>query len=149
MKKIYVFDLDGTLSNCDHRQEFALNKDWDTFHSLCAEDRVYPNVKRLFIDLSTLDDNDIVIITGRDEAYRKQTEKWLEKNYLFPDELIMRSTGDYRKDSEFKIEAVCNFLGADSNAPEQVIAWFEDRDQLVEDLRNAGFTVLQVKAGAY
>jgi hypothetical protein len=33
-----VFDIDGTISNCDHRVALARSKQWDLFHQACAED---------------------------------------------------------------------------------------------------------------
>lgn len=142
---IYVFDLDGTLSDCSHRQDYALNKDWETFHSLCHLDEPYPNIVRLFNDLD--DSAELIIVTGRTEEYRAVTTAWLKKHNIYPDALLMRPTGDFRPDIEIKLELVRERYGTEGI--KRIVAWFEDRDHLVEQLRNEGLTVLQVKAGGY
>lgn len=146
--KVYIFDLDGTLANCDHRQDFALNKEWDEFHRLCHLDEVYPNIARLLLDLDQ-SDHAIVIITGRDDRYRQATTDWLVQHGILPSELIMRPEGNRQPDHEFKLAAVDEYFGSREVALANTTCWFEDRDRLTEELRNAGFTVLQVKAGAY
>jgi phosphoserine phosphatase len=145
--RFFVFDLDGTLANVDHRQEHALNKNWDAFHFLCHLDRPYQNIVDL---MSAISENwKIIIITGRDEKYRKATEHWLDANEIFPDALFMRQKDDRRPDHEYKLEIIDSICGSRVSALESVIAWFDDRDNLVAKLRDAGFTICQVKAGAY
>ena len=43
---IVICDIDGTISNCHHRQHLAAQKDWDAFHDLMSEDGCFPHVKR-------------------------------------------------------------------------------------------------------
>lgn len=147
-KTHYVFDLDGTLANCDHRQDFALNKDWDTFHSLCHLDTMYEDVCELFHLLETHADF-VMIVTGRDSAYRRQTEQWLHENGLYPDVILMRPEGNRDADHIMKLALVDEYFGSRQEAMDAIVCWFEDRDALVENLRNVGITVLQVKAGSY
>lgn len=145
--RFFVFDLDGTLANVDHRQEHALNKDWDTFHSLAYLDQPYTNIVELFSTIP--EDWTIIIITGRDEKHRQMTEEWLDEHNIYPDEVFMRPEGNHRPDHEYKLSVIDTYCGSREKALASVIAWFEDRDNLVEKLRDAGFTILQVKAGAY
>lgn len=158
--ELYVFDLDGTLANCDHRQGYARDKDWDTFHSMCHLDEPYPNIVRLFHDLDKRDVSyELIIITGRTERHREQTVKWLSKHGVYPAELLMRRDDDFRPDIDVKLELVDKYLaetrsryggpGYELSGRERIVAWFEDRDRLVEQLREEGLTVLQVKAGGY
>lgn len=147
----YIFDLDGTLANCDHRQDFALNKDWETFHSLCHLDEVYPKIKRLLLDLADEGLSEIIMVTGRDDSQRAKTLNWLSDNGIGRaiDQLFMRPLGDHRPDHEYKLSVVDSYFGSREMALEAITCWFEDRDNLVANLRDAGFTILQVKAGAY
>lgn len=144
---VFVFDLDGTLANCDHRQDLAKNKDWDAFHAECTKDDLYENVAQLLRVVST--SNTVIIITGRDEKYKSETVDWLTANGLMVDEIFMRPEGNREKDHIFKLGVVDKFFGDRETALRHVICWFEDRDELTEELRNAGFTVCQTKAGAY
>ena len=39
---VCIFDIDGTLANCDHRLHYVKNKpkNWDAFYSECMDDHV-------------------------------------------------------------------------------------------------------------
>ena len=41
-KRICIFDIDGTLANCDHRLHHVKNKpkNWDAFYDGCMDDQV-------------------------------------------------------------------------------------------------------------
>jgi len=144
-----VFDLDGTLSDCSHRIQYAQTKQWDEFHSRCNEDPVIVKVAHLLVSLSEF--SDIVILTGRPEKYRTVTEKWLKDSNLalFCDHLIMRPDGDWSQDGEMKIKALEKKFGSKDDVLSEVWMAVDDRDSVVEALRNYGLTVLQPAVGGY
>ena len=41
-KSICIFDIDGTLANCDHRLHYIKNKpkNWEAFYNECMDDLV-------------------------------------------------------------------------------------------------------------
>ena len=139
-----VFDLDGTLSNAAHRVHLAQAGQWDAFHAAGAHDPVYADMAELFSNLA--DYYDILILTGRTANHEKSTRNWLAANKVYPDELIMRPVGDYRLDGQFKIAMLEKFFGGKKNVLGDVFMVIEDRDQVVEALRDYGLRVLQCKA---
>ncbi len=144
-----VFDLDGTLSDCSHRIQYAQTKQWDEFHSRCNEDPVIIKVANLLCILS--ETCDIIILTGRPEKYRRRTQEWLKDSSLslFCDYLIMRPEDDWSQDGEMKIRALEKYFGSKEKVLREVWLAIDDRDSVVETLRNYGLTVLQPAVGGY
>ena len=145
-----MFDIDGTLADCAHRIQYAQAKLWDEFHERAPEDPVIVNVADLMIEMS-LSGHKIILLTGRPERYRHLTTEWLKKASLakFYDELIMRPDDNYTPDGLMKV----NILEMRFGSQEDVLAnvWFvvDDRESVVEALRNYGLTVFQPAAGGY
>lgn len=144
-----IFDIDGTLSDASHRHQLAQAKDWEQFHSLAVDDPVIIAVADLMLELSGK--NDIILLTGRPDKYRSITEKWLKDAGLggIHSALLMRGDDDFRPDIEMKILALEEFFGGKENVIKKV--WFvvDDRDKVVEGLRNYGLTVLQPAPSSY
>ena len=149
-KHYVVFDIDGTLADCGHRLQYAQAKLWEEFHERCNEDNVIIDVADLMIHIS-MSGKAVILLTGRPEKYRGVTEAWLASAGLkrFYDELIMRPDGNFIQDGPMK----CDLLEMRFGSQEDVLAnvWFvvDDRETVVESLRNYGLTVLQPAAGGY
>ena len=79
---------------------------------------------------------DIVILSGRDESCRKETEEWLTKNGICYQELHMRPEGDFRKDTVIKREMFDKYIAGKY----YVKAVFDDRPSVVRMWRSMGFT---------
>ena len=79
-----------------------------------------------------------------DECYSFHAE--LDASF---EELLMRSDNDFRPDHEVKIELLEKRFGGKEGVIRNV--WFvvDDRDQVVEALRNYGLTVFQPANGGY
>jgi histidinol phosphatase-like enzyme len=91
-KKAIIYDLDGTLANPkDHQTKHHIHSKQ---FAKAAENapEIKKNVKKLKKDEK--EGKDIVILTARSGAYKKETEKWLDKHDIEPDELIMRPKDD-------------------------------------------------------
>jgi len=147
--KTIVFDIDGTLADISHRIQFAQAKEWDEFHSRCLDDLVFQNVADLMLSLWM--NFEIVLLTGRPEKYRGVTEQWLRlaKIDSFCDDLIMRPDDNYEPDAQMKISALESKFGKKQDVLSNVLAVFDDRESVVEGLRNYGLTVLQPAPGGY
>jgi len=87
----------------------------------------------------------IVFCSGREEQYRPQTLAFLNKHTNFPFELIMRKTGDSRKDSIVKEELYQTHIAGKYN----VFLVLDDRTQVVNYWRSRGFACWQVNPGDF
>ena len=143
--KCYIFDIDGTLA---HRVKGGRGPfDW---HRV-GEDVVDESMLRIYHDLfigrgETHDDDKFIIVTGRDEVCRPETEKWLEDNQIFYDELFMRPKDSKDRDVDVKITIYREKIYDKYD----VIAVFDDRDQVVKMWRDVlGLKCLQCAYGDF
>lgn len=143
----YVFDLDGTLANIEHRLHFIQGdeKDWNGFYAACTSDKPIPEMIRLFRDLRNLNDDnqEMVVLTGRSDAVRQETGIWLSDNKIHETRLVMRKTRDYRPDHIIKEEWLKQY-GAGN-----IICVFEDRKSVVDMWRRNGVMCMQVAEGYF
>jgi len=145
-----VFDLDGTLANITHRLHFIKNdaKDWDGFFKAIPQDQPISELVDLAVTLLTLNEKQIVFVTGRPERTRKDTISWLERNGIktdFQRNLFMRHDGDKRSDSIVK-KIILNNMRAIGFRPVLV---FDDRQSVVDMWREEGIRVAQVAPGNF
>lgn len=142
-RKYVIFDIDGTIANCDHRLHFIKDgekKDWNSFFSEMDKDTVNEVVKQL-IDL-TYPGYPVVIVTGRPEKYREVSEKWLKDNNIRHDALYMRQDGDRRPDTITKQEILDLYL--DKSKIEVAV---DDRPVIVSLWRHNKIKVIDVGNG--
>lgn len=146
----YIFDLDGTLANLKHRYHFieGENKDWDAFYDACDKDTPIKETINLLINLYYADNN-IIVLSGRSDAVKEKTMKWLKDNLnddiLFA--LYMRKAGDHRPDVEVKQEWLDEWLK--HHKKEEISGVFEDRKQVVDMWRSNKIICYQVAEGNY
>lgn len=141
MKDTYIFDLDGTLAlfkETNHRMPYGFEAD------LILQDVVNESVATTLRALRAFGFK-IILLSGREDYCKPQTIKWLEENKICFDELYMRKTNDNRKDSIVKQEIYNEQIKPQYN----VIAIFDDRDQVVEMWRELGLTCFQVAKGDF
>jgi hydroxymethylpyrimidine pyrophosphatase-like HAD family hydrolase len=141
MNKIIICDLDGTLSNCQHRMQFLKRKDWDSFNEKCKEDRCNENVANIIRNLKNRF-TEIYIVTGRSDKYKEETKEWLFLNDISYNKLFMRNAEDKRSDKDVKEEILEKHIDKSS-------VWFviDDRDTVVEMWRENGLCCLQAQEG--
>lgn len=145
--KVIVFDIDGTLANSEHRMHWVSSKpkNWAACDAAIPKDTPHDEVVWLLHTIAVRPDVKIIICTGRGESTRSVTEAWL-KNYIGDyDALYMRKYGDYRKDSIVKVELLQQII-YDYGKP---YLWFDDRQQVVDAIREQGIRVLQVAPGDF
>lgn len=143
MKRLYVFDLDGTLADITHRLHLIKQKppDWPSFYRSCVSD----TPKAWVIDLLNMcrKQGDILILSGRSDEVEGYTRDWLIENHIWYDYLVMRKAGDYTPDHVLKAEMMDSFL-TDKDFEVQFIV--DDRQRVVDMWRSKGFKVLQCEA---
>lgn len=135
LPKAIICDIDGTLAHMKDRSPF----DW----SRVGEDEVDPVIKNLLDSLR--EEYVIFLVSGRSEACRKETEKWLTENDISYDMLFMRPEYDGRKDSIVKRELFEKCI-----RPYYDIEFvLDDRNQVVDMWRSLGLKCLQVAEGDF
>jgi FMN phosphatase YigB (HAD superfamily) len=125
-----IFDLDGTLCNVKHRQQFIAThpRNWNAWNAGILQDTVNPPVGVVFKALKkSYTKLKMVILTGRTDDYKDETELWLNRNSIEYDELYMRKSGDFRDDTEIKGEIV-DIIEKKYN----ILCVFEDRKRVVD-----------------
>lgn len=148
MSQWIVVDLDGTLCDVGHRVHLAQAGQWDEFHALCPHDKPVTAVVELVRALEKV--HSIMVVSGRDERQLYNTEVWLKaQSLLKPDVILLRPKDDYRPDVELKTGLLENFFGGKEAVLNRVLFCLDDRDKVVEGLRNYGLTVFQVREGDY
>lgn len=145
LPKAIICDLDGTL---------ALIGDRSPYDASQCDTKDKPNtpviecVKAMF-----LAGYKIIYMSGRDEKYREQSKRFIEKHlqYFFdtqkciPYELFMRPLNDKRKDSIVKRELFETHVAGKYNV--QFV--LDDRNQVVEVWRQIGLACFQVAEGNF
>lgn len=157
-RPLYIFDLDGTLANAEHRIHHinSAKKDWRSFFAACSEDSPIPAAIATMMALQR-GGAECWIWTGRSDEVRKETIAWLARNGVMshtvwrrfgraPERFLMRKAGDHRPDHEIKFEWL-----ADLEPPERsrLTAVFEDRARVVEMWRANGVPCFQVAPGDF
>jgi uncharacterized HAD superfamily protein len=152
---MYIFDIDGTLS--DPRKRLHLIQDytgkkidspnWDQFLDDARYDEAIPAMVKLIRELHKT--HHIVLSTGRREDQREMTQIWLKCNGIRYDLLIMRPTGDHRSDTIVKPEQLLIQMCQEVHPIPAVITIFEDRKRVTKAWRDLGYHVCQVAEGDY
>lgn len=160
MKPLYIFDLDGTLADAEHRIHFIQGekKDWRAFFAACVDDTP---IQKTLDTLHALRRGgaEIWIWTGRSDEVRPQTVEWLCKHGVYgktstlpwwplaaPERIMMRKFGDFRPDTVLKREWLSELEPPEYN---RLTAVFEDRASVVQMWRDAGVTCFQVAPGEF
>lgn len=134
-----LVDIDGTLAlRTGDRSPF----DW---HRV-GEDTPNPPVIELVQLIHAAGRHRIILMSGRDEVCRRQTEMWLDAQQVPFDELYMRAPKDNRKDNIVKRELHDKHVAGRY----EVAFVIDDRDQVVRMWRDElSLTVFQCADGAF
>ncbi|MBP6236171.1 MAG: AAA family ATPase [Saprospiraceae bacterium] len=123
LPKAIICDLDGTLALLNGRSPFDASK--------CDQDLPNIPVVNMVKNYYQLGYK-ILLVSGREDVYQPQTEKWLARLNISYTELIMRKAGDYRKDAIIKREIFETFI--DGKYFVELV--LDDRNQVVDLWRN-------------
>lgn len=138
--KAIIFDLDGTLCECTHRQHFMHErpKRRDEFHSACIFDTVNPSVAAI-IDMAKASQINVILLSARPARFKALTEEWLAKNNIHYDQLILSNYPELT-DPEFKLKMYRELIEPYAD----VIFTVDDRDTVVRMWREIGLTCLDI-----
>ncbi len=129
---VVLSDMDGSLSLFDRDKKSPYNRDFEN--------------DELNVALaSILRGNNVILLSGRNEKFRKQTEEFLNKNNVEYLALFMRKDGDDRNDVIVKKEIFENEIRGKYNV--KFIA--DDRNRLVSLWRSMGIPCFQVNDGDF
>lgn len=131
--------MDGTIADATRRErEFLLQpiKDWPGFFRDMEND---PPIQPVLDHVHKLaKTHDIVILTGRPERYRQETERWLARHNIKPLMVLMRRHGDSRPDYIAKPDLLDQLKGRD------IALALDDREPVCEEYRKRGIRVMQI-----
>lgn len=141
--KAILFDVDGTLANCEHRVHHVQNgrRDWNKFFAEMHADTPIEPIVELLRALHQTGQYQIIVVTARpsDITNKKMTQDWFMQHHIPYHAMYMRKEGDYRQDAIVKQEILEKIL-LHGYEPFLVI---DDRQQVVDMWRSFGLTTLQ------
>lgn len=140
-RKIALVDMDGTLSDCRHREHSiqGKRKNWPAFFRGMGEDP--PNAAIVELTRRLAADHEIVIVTGRPQEYLSETIDWLTRHAIAPAEIWMRRAGDHRRDDIVKREVL------DQLPRERIAFVLDDRPHVCDMWERAGIICHRVVQG--
>lgn len=144
-KPAIIVDLDGTLADIRVRLRHleGENKDWKKFNATIETDELHEWCREIINRMAR--DHMIIIVSGRVDSLKKQTEQWLDKHDVRWDHLYMRAVGDHRPDQVMKLEIYNKFIRDEF----KVFFVLDDRSKVVNMWRDLGLTCLQCAPGDF
>jgi hypothetical protein len=143
----YVFDLDGTLADCQHRVPLIDGTDAGyraLFGSVHKDDPIHHVIEVMSALIAA--GHAVEIWSGRSDECEAETQAWLQANGIDPSRLtFMRRAGDRRPDDVVKRQ----MLHRARKMGKRPVAIFDDRDRVVEMWRAEGIPCFQVAPGAF
>lgn len=141
LPRAVLVDIDGTLALRGAHAGVRSFFDW----SRVGEDQPNPPVVELVRLIADTDRYTVILMSGRDEVCRPETEAWLKEHAIPYDQLHMRPERDNRKDSIVKRE----LYEAHVAGRHSVAFVIDDRNQVVREWRSMGLTVFQCADGDF
>ena len=146
MKKVVIFDVDGTIADVEHRRHFVNgNNDWDSFRKETVNDTPVQwvcDIAKRHISQG----DEVAFFSAGNESERDITERqiseWIGDGHKG---VFLRPDGDYRCDAEFKSELADRF----EDIGGQIDLVYDDRNKVVDMWRQRGTTVVQVADGDF
>ncbi len=134
-RRAVIFDIDGTLAhNLSGRNIYDYTK--------VIKDTPDPLLSVVVDSLTETEGSylDVLIVSGRDDDCRKETEEWLEANAISYHSMYMRQTGDKRDDTTVKEEIYHKYI----EPYWSVLGVFDDRPKVARMWRKLGLEVAQM-----
>ena len=147
-KAAIIFDIDGTLADCEHRRHFVRGdkrkRDYLSFFKLMHLDT--PNAPVVDLCNKLYDSGEFIIIcTARPIEYVGLTKTWLDRHRIRYNLLMMRSQDDAaRPDTEVKQEMLDSI-----RVSRDVKLAVDDRQRIVDMWRANGIPCFQVAPGDF
>lgn len=146
-KPLYIFDLDGTLADIQHRRHLVEStpKRWREFYAACPGDAPNQAVVRTALGLN-LAGADLWVWSGRSDEVKHQTQAWLDRHVGVHSALRMRQAHDHQPDVKLKRSWLRSMAPEDRA---RLVAVFDDRDGVVQMWREEGVACFQVAPGDF
>ena len=146
-KQTIIFDVDGTIADCEHRRHFVETQpaDWKSFKEHTDMDTPVQWVCDIAKRHIAIGD-DVAFFSARNESQRGVTEtqisEWIGDGHKG---LFLRPDGDFRPDEEFKSDLADKF----EEFGGKIDIVFDDRNKVVDMWRARGTTCVQVADGDF
>lgn len=142
-----LVDIDGTVAKnpiIDVANEPVPQREFSDYTENIMKDTP---IQQVIDNVNFYHDNSVrlIFITGRDEISYDFNVKWFEKHGVKWDEMYCRGHHDYRNDWQVKDD----FIRDHVEGKYHIMAVFDDRQQVVDHLRDMGLTVFQVAPGDF
>lgn len=137
-----LVDIDGTLANCQWRENKIATEGWDGFHRAAMDDEPILSVALMIRTLHR--DFHIVGNTGRPEKWRTPTLTWCYQKKIDLDDLLMRPNRDFRKAPEVKFDQALAHFGGEDHLRQKVALVIDDHVGVLEKFMGIGINVLLV-----
>lgn len=141
----FIFDLDGTIADCEHRRHFIATKpkNWPAFFAGIPHDPVIEWVAATARKTYAIGQKDVIIVTARHEGCRENTEAWLQKHGIRYHAIYFRALKDNRDDTIVKSEILDQVL-ADGYKPVLV---YDDRPKVLRMWNERGLVTVDCGEG--
>lgn len=132
--KVVVVDVDNVMADLSHRAHLVKgqSRDWTKFYAELPNDKPVGLANFMF-NMMRRHGHSIVIVTGRDERFRKETKEWLDKNNFKYDELIMRPEGSRIPNGRMKVSEFYKWMKRQEQV--DVVAVFDSFDDAIDEYR--------------
>jgi len=143
--KAIIVDLDGTLADIRVRLKHleGKKKDWKSFNKNIETDDLHEWCREIMKRFAH--DHKIIIVSGRTDELKDETEAWLKKYDVPYHNLFMRKAHDMRPDNIIKLEVYEQFIRDKFS----VVFVLDDRQKVVDMWRGEGLVVLQCAPGNF
>ncbi|NEK84028.1 MAG: hypothetical protein G3W58_22840 [Pantoea ananatis] len=134
---ILVVDIDGTLSDAQHRADTTNTLHWVAYNSASVRDTPRPSVISLVNACYLHNKDQVILLTSRGAAVEQETRRWMETHGVYFDRLIMRNMNDHRPSVDYKREWFRRLK------PDLII---EDCPQIWAMARHEGFNAMLINS---
>lgn len=135
---IFLFDLDGTLSDESHRKHLRPD-DWDAYYERCGDDGPGPALALA----QRLSGNDLWIWSGRRESTRAVTQRWLQTHDVMCGHLNLRPDKCRFKNHDLKRRWLDTLRKRGELS--RIACVFEDNPEAAQVYRDAGLVCMLVR----
>lgn len=125
LPKAIIVDVDGTIAQMNGRGPFEWHRVGEDFPRWLIIDMVINYERQGY---------EVIVVSGRSDECKTETEEWLERHMIPYTELHMRKEGDFRRDSAVKEEILWthlahkyNIVAAIDDRPMMIRTWYELR----------------------
>lgn len=148
IKNVILVDVDHTISDARWRDSMLEGADrwsgWDAYHEASRDDPPVAPIVAL-VSAMRCQGYRVVGFTSRPEKWRGLTMKWIVKNLVGLDDLLMRPDDSFRPAVELKMELAREAFGEKLDKVAFVV---DDREDVCAAFLAVGVTSLQVMVGS-